>query len=472
MSTKFKNIDDLFKDKFENFEVDPPDYIWNDIKSGMGGPKGNNGNNFLKRGGIAGLTVLLISVGVISSLFLNNSFVTNEQPDEVALLNDGASTEVLFAEQVSQDHDPGPNSDMLTTVQPQEKETEVDNISKKEDRKDKKGSKVRANNPKRNSTVFIQPYLDSPIPKEREARIPLSVEPLQPVFIPATAQEEVVVIKSIETAASSPATPSEVQNAGDDQSADMIRGQADAGSSARSSGIKSDYGATGKWVFGLYFTPEMIIYPSDNQLKNYSYSIDANASFKTGNYFLQSGLGLSRNQEQGNTIIDYNEYMGSYEDVYDVTFDSTANGIVPIYHTETISVYDTLDHVVITPTKSYFTYLQVPLFVGYGLESKRLGWFVKGGPSISFLVNEEKPSSGMSETEARILNEENELPNRISTNWQFILSAGVTYKLGNRISLSMEPMFRYYIKSVYEPGGLNTKHPYSIGLRTGILLSL
>ena len=99
------------------------------------------------------------------------------------------------------------------------------------------------------------------------------------------------------------------------------------------------------------------------------------------------------------------------------------------------------------------------------------GWFVKGGPSVSFLVHEDLGDSDLSDMEVRILNVENELPGRISTNWQFILTAGATYKLGNRVSISLEPMFRYYIKSVYEQDKLNTKHPYSIGLRTGFLIN-
>jgi hypothetical protein len=252
----------------------------------------------------------------------------------------------------------------------------------------------------------------------------------------------------------------------------MLRGESSSNEHHDGSPLSKHTGQQGGlWELGLYFSPELISYPSDDQLKNYSYSIDLLATRKMGDYFLQSGLGVSQNHDQGNSLIDYNKYLGSYEDVYNVTFDTTENGVVPVYHTETVNVYDSVSHVVISPTKRTFTYLQVPLLIGYGEQSRRLGWFVKGGPSLSFLIHEKIPTSGITESQARILNVENELPGRISTNWQFIVSAGITYKLGTRMSLSMEPMFRYYINSAYEQEKLNTRHPFSFGLRTGLLLS-
>ena len=108
--------------------------------------------------------------------------------------------------------------------------------------------------------------------------------------------------------------------------------------------------------------------------------------------------------------------------------------------------------------------------IGYSHESKRFGWFVKGGPSLSIMLSENMSDVNMPDPDDKIILSENELPQRITTNWQFTLSAGTTMKLNNYLSISIEPVFRYYIKSAYEPNTLSTKHPYSIGLRTGFLL--
>jgi len=133
-------------------------------------------------------------------------------------------------------------------------------------------------------------------------------------------------------------------------------------------------------------------------------------------------------------------------------------------------VYDSIAHVSITPTESKYTYLQIPLLFGYGTTNKRFGWFVKGGPSLSILVYENLADMSMSDSQNQIIKVDNELPSRIRTNWQFVFSGGISYKLSNHLSLSVEPMFRYYIKSAYDNTNPNTKNPYSLGLRAGFLM--
>ncbi len=471
MNRKYNNIDDLFRDKFDNYEVDPPDYIWENVKTRIGNNNGKGGTNLLRKGGITGITLLAIAIGIASFFLMNNNPASSEELSGEPQMERQAQKTILVA-----DNQPGTanterDDNQLISVA---ETPDLSDNENSETRKQGKKARVRGNNPKRNATVFLQPNLTSEMPAGREARTPISVEPMEAMPFSFEKQPEpLLVARTAErnNAAGGQETAS-TANTPTEQEADMVRGQnSPIATTPVNHGLRSDYGADGRWVFGLYFTPEILFYPSDDQLKNYSYSLDLHASYRLGNYFIQSGLGLARNHEQGNSTIDYNKYMGSYEDVYDVTFDSTANGINPIYHTETVYVYDSVSHVVISPSKRYYTYLQVPFFIGYGETSKRFGWFVKGGPSLSFLVHENIPSAGSGMGNARILNVENELPARISTNWQFIVSAGATYKLGSRVSISMEPMLRYYVNSVYEKGKLNTKHPFSVGLRTGFLLN-
>jgi hypothetical protein len=471
MNRKYNNIDDLFRDKFDDYEVDPPDYIWENVKTRIGNSNGNGGITRLRRGGITGITLLAVAIGVTSFFLMNNNPVSSEELSGGPQIQDQSQKPILVA-----DNQPATTTPAWDDNQPSALAENSDQPGKenKEDRRQGKKMKVRGNNPKRNATLFLQPDLTSGMPAEREAQAPLAVEPFKAT--PFTLKKQTKLLPVISRSERSNAagemnittTPSVAAKPG----ADMVRGQNSPEETVSATrGIRSDYGADGRWVFGLYFTPEILFYPSDDQLKNYSYSLDLHASYRLGNYFIQSGFGFARNHEQGNSTIDYNKYMGSYEDVYDVTFDTTENGVNPVYHTETVYVYDSVSHVVISPSKRYFTYFQLPFFIGYGQSSKRFGWFVKGGPSLSFLVHENIPAAGSAMGNARIINVENELPARISTNWQFIVSAGATYKLGSRVSLSMEPMLRYYVNSVYEQGKLNTKHPFSVGLRTGLLLN-
>ena len=252
---------------------------------------------------------------------------------------------------------------------------------------------------------------------------------------------------------------------------DIIRGKIITSEENSNRGrSKNDYTKNSNWQIGVFFTPEMIAYNSDKQLKNYSYSLDLHAIYHSSNFLLQSGLGFSQVNDKGNNRIDFHKYLGSYEDVYDITFDTTSSGLTPVFHTQTVYVYDTLNSVKISPTKRKFVYLQIPFFAGYGKDYKRFGWFVKAGPSLSVLINENKGQAALSNQD-QIIRVDNELPSRIHTNWQFVLSAGTSIKLGNNLSFSFEPMFRYYLQSAYEQNKLNTRHPYSIGLKSGLLFN-
>jgi len=72
MVKKYSNIDDLFRDKFENFELYPPDHIWDNVKQQI--PKsgsGKQGSNF-STGGIIGITILLIITSILTIYLLHN----------------------------------------------------------------------------------------------------------------------------------------------------------------------------------------------------------------------------------------------------------------------------------------------------------------------------------------------------------------------------------------------------------------
>ena len=76
MSKEFKNIDDLFRDRFESFEPEPPGHVWDNIKSHIQENPAKGGFG-LKGGGIAGLSAILITAGLISFYLISISFSYN-----------------------------------------------------------------------------------------------------------------------------------------------------------------------------------------------------------------------------------------------------------------------------------------------------------------------------------------------------------------------------------------------------------
>ena len=474
MSDKYKHIDDLFRDKFKDFELDPPDHVWGNIKQQMHG-SGNGGNGgYFKNGGIYGLSIILIVAGILSWYLLSSSTEDNKQVPvlkntQVEDTDYKSSKRTLsINSDTEKDQNFSDNSIGIASKNKKEQKTRFDISEPVNVTKGKTNLVVQENIPVTVSATSNQQ------PTSNEIEIiddPEGIDMLTPggdkelLAIHDTYQSEVEINEDTQTnlvKTEASTLDSEIGN----EDSETVAGLETVPD------IRSDYGQKGKWMFGLFFTPEMIIYPDNNSLNTRSYTLDVNAFYKFSGYFLQSGLGISWTSDEGNSEIDYNEYLGSYEDVYNVTFDTIGNELIPVYHAETVKVYDSIDRVSIMPTKNHYTYLQIPLLFGYGNENRRFGWFVKGGPSLSIMVYENLSSNNISGTEDKIVRIENEIPSRINTNWQFVFAGGVSYKLSNHLSLSAEPVFRYYLNSTYEKNKLNLKNPYSLGLRVGFIVDL
>lgn len=471
MSDKYKHIDDLFRDKFKDFELDPPEHVWGNIKTQIH-VSGTGGN--ITNGGIYGITIILILSSILTWYLLSSS--SNDRPQ----IPNNSISQFEDNEYISATR-------TVTINQKTENEADQDHSTKMIDQssKNKKKQKSRfdiskpVEVPKGKSGILVQENIQSTVPEiSKQQQIPNAIEITEDLenssLIKAGGDTELLAINDtfqseIEITDNSTTDISET-NSSDAERENETTENVTALETV--SDIKSDYGQKGKWVFGLFFTPEMIIYPDNNDLNNRSYALDVNAIYKFSGYFLQSGLGVSWTSDEGNCEIDYNKYLGSYEDVYNVTYDTIGNELSPVYHTETVKVYDSIERVSIMPTKNHYTYLQIPLLFGYGNENRRFGWFIKGGPSLSIMVNKDIAANNMSGTEDKILRIENEIPSRISTNWQFVFSGGISYRLSNHLSFTAEPLFRYYLNSTYEKNKLNLKNPYSFGLRVGFLVDL
>lgn len=478
MSKNYKNIDDLFRDKFKDFEPDPPGHVWENIKQNIHGQKGSNPGKPFTKGGIAGISAVLIVAGLFMLYQFTGSSDENRQVNvgnnnyPAFDNNEKNSVDKLLASKTTQEtKDNTATSDLKNISDGSEKnirqsnkvqntQTTVNNFKEPE-------LTIEDNNNKKNNTSVgnLQSITEN---NPDKSTIIADIADNQ-LLIPGE-DSELLAIDDKNQNSNNSDELSQIKNK---DPADMSEQESETGLvNPGSPDIRSDYGKPGDLLFGLYFTPEMIFYPSDNKLTNYCYSLDLNGIYRfSSGYMIQSGLGIARSTDDGNYKVDYNEFLGTYEDVYDITFDTTQNGFAPIYHTETVSVYDSITHITITPTKNRYTYIQIPLFFGYGNQYKRFGWFVKGGPSLSILIHENKPDVNIPYEYYKILNVENEVPARIKTYWQFAFSGGVSYRLSNHLSISLEPMIRYYLNSAYERNKMETKHPYSFGLRTGFLLN-
>lgn len=214
------------------------------------------------------------------------------------------------------------------------------------------------------------------------------------------------------------------------------------------------------------FLPEVANYSNENpNLTGQGYHLSL--TYGISNIYLKTGIGLRNLKEKGNFTIHYNEYLGNYEHVYNVTFDSTENGVIPTYHTFTVDVYDSIEHVKIGEEKIKSRYLDIPILFGYKKDFGRLSLHVHAGPNISVLLGRNATTINYPEEQIRIVKAQQDLASRKKINWQIMAGAGIDYRLTNRIDLTIEPVFRYYLSPEFKQNNSNG-NGFGFGLRTGI----
>jgi len=108
-----------------------------------------------------------------------------------------------------------------------------------------------------------------------------------------------------------------------------------------------------------------------------------------------------------------------------------------------------------------FNYLEVPFMVRYKVIDKTLGMNVMGGISYNQLLN----NSAYAVADGNryfIGNTEGMYPITLSSS----LGIGMEYNLSKKLSLNLEPTFRYYFTPMSGQGG-SSLHPFTFGVFSG-----
>jgi len=209
---------------------------------------------------------------------------------------------------------------------------------------------------------------------------------------------------------------------------------------------------SGHWENTIFFSPEFSLTNLDSItiLNSYSLGVEPSRYFNK-NWFVRFGVNVSYTGDRGFAKIDYvsNDLMGTYDDVYDVTFDTIGGLITPIYHTKTVEVWDSIRHIVVSEVTNRYLFAQVPVLLGYKNKIGQLNWYAYAGPAIGFQIAKwiDEPSAEFEDIE--IIDLENNLPLRATINYQLWVGAGIEYKLGANTSIVIEPSFRHAFTSLY-----------------------
>lgn len=220
---------------------------------------------------------------------------------------------------------------------------------------------------------------------------------------------------------------------------------------------------------GAWYTPEWMFNTLDGNKFVNNFGIEGTLSF--GPYSVRTGAGLSITRGSNETAVTTQEYIGTYKLLDSITFkwDPVHYEMLPTYFFTPTELFDTSSHLYYYSMVREYTYLQVPLILGYDfVRGNRFSAGFRVGPILSVLLKTNNLTPAYDPGRDRIIMVNNITPERISLNWQLMGGINFSYRLYKQWSLSLEPEFRYYFNSVYEKSGYSPK-PWSVGIRTAII---
>ena len=239
------------------------------------------------------------------------------------------------------------------------------------------------------------------------------------------------------------------------------------------SDIKKKHSLPRNWNLsaGVSYNPEWMF----NTLNGDKFvnNMAVEGTFHFGPYSVRTGLGLSITTGSNELQVKTNPYLGTYNKLDSVGFswDEKHYFLIPTLYTSKTNVYDTALHYSYSNIQKRYTYLQVPVILGYDFwQNNWLSLGIRAGAIMSILLKAENLTATYDPGKDRIISINDISPDRINLNWQAVGGLNIGFKLSRSLNMELEPEMRYYFNSVYESSEINKK-PWSVGLRTAFFVT-
>ena len=221
---------------------------------------------------------------------------------------------------------------------------------------------------------------------------------------------------------------------------------------------------------GIYIIPEWLnnIIGSEKYVTNFGLE----ETFRFEKYSVRTGVGLSITKGTNELSIHYNEYLGAYKQLDSMAFawNQQHTNIIPTYYLSDKTVWDSLMKLDNTKIIKRYTYLQIPLILGYDIwTNDNFSMGARVGPILSILLSTKQLTDNYDPGKNKIIVINEITPERIQTNWQIMAGLAIGFGNKRKIGIEFEPEFRYYFNSVYEKSG-STQKPWSVGFRIAFLI--
>ena len=220
----------------------------------------------------------------------------------------------------------------------------------------------------------------------------------------------------------------------------------------------------------LGITPEMISYKTTSSYTEMNYWLNTNFTYHFSRFSLRTGVGLGYMFDEGKYETKYisKDSIGYFTSVISFYVNPENHNEI-IFNTKNIAVYDSLQHFTDDRTRNRYTYLEIPLLIGYQLfESRSFSMDIMAGPAFTFLIGTRKADPYIDYPNSRIVRIDDKTPERQSFSWKFAVGIHLEYRVTKNLGCYVEPFYKYYFTSLTKTETTSAKDPYSIGVGLGI----
>ena len=217
--------------------------------------------------------------------------------------------------------------------------------------------------------------------------------------------------------------------------------------------------------------PEMALYRSNGTgTSEFNYWANAGIAYHYSRFSIRTGLGLGYTFDEGSYRLQYrsNDSVSFYKEVIGYYPDPSDPSRI-IYVTRNHALYDSVTHIADDRTRNRYTYLQIPLLLGYTIfETPRLCLGIEAGPAISFLINEKKAQADINIPNGRLIKLDDNSTSRLPTNWQLWARLTIEYQFTKHWGLIINPYYKYFLTSPAQSPETGNRTTQAFGLDIGI----
>ncbi|MCX6244767.1 MAG: outer membrane beta-barrel protein [Bacteroidetes bacterium] len=214
-------------------------------------------------------------------------------------------------------------------------------------------------------------------------------------------------------------------------------------------------------------SPELAVYRNSVRYTETNYWVNAGLTYHAGKFSVQTGVGLGYVYNQNSYRVNYKskDSIGYFTSIISFTV-SPGNQIV--YTTKDIAVYDSIQHFADDRAVSRYTYVQIPLMLGYELVStNHFSLGIKVGPSVSFLIGSREAQPFIDYPNATLVRVDDNSLERVKVNWELQAALDLDYRITKQFSIYAQPYYKHYFQPFVEQESESVKDPFSFGIEVG-----